>query len=530
MLYRIYAPVVTGRQHRVMAMSERVQSVTAPFRRLRWQLILSYTIVTIGALLVAVLILSGLVFSRLFLPDDLYSPADWQRINDENITPLVRPFLVLPEVDADVVAKLLDESRYVLLGRPIFRVGELDITTSISAEIQIALVDAAGELVAASSEQWLPGAQPGQRLDADALSGLAQPLAAALAGETDPERLFVAQDAGEAIFVTPIFDPSSNGERVQGAIIVDYSALPTQGDVLSNALTAAGQALLLFVIGAGLLGAIFGSITAGGLVRRFEKFSKISDTWSRGDLAARIDDDNDDEIGQLAAKLDSMAARLETLLRRRQEMAVSEERNRLARDLHDSAKQQAFAASGQIGAALAWQERDPAQAREHLLEAQKLVDRVRQELTDLILKLRPADLEEGGLPVALREYAVAWAQQNDIEVDVRTSGVGQLPLEVDQALYRICQEALANCARHSGASAAGVRLAYADDQVTLTIDDNGRGFEPEQRHGGLGLRSMRERAELIGGRFQVASEPGQGARVTVTWDAVGQAAAGGQHE
>ena len=510
-------------------MSERVQTVTAPFRRLRWQLILSYTLVTIGALLVAVLIIAGLVFSRLFLPNDLYTPADWQQINDKNISPLVRPFLVLPEVDDDVVSKLLDEARFVLLGRPIFQVGELDINTSISADIQIALVDASGNLVAASSGQILPGALPGQPLDAGKLPGLAHPLAAALAGETDPDRLFVALDDGDALFVTPIFDQSGSGDRVLGATIVDYSALPTQRDVLSNTLAAAGRAFLFFVIGAGLLGAIFGSITAGGLVKRFERFSATSDTWSRGDLAARINDENDDEIGQLAAKLDAMAARLEMLLRRRQEMAVSEERNRLARDLHDSAKQQAFAASGQIGAALAWQERDPAQAREHLVEAQKLVDRVRQELTDLILKLRPADLEDGGLPAALREYAVAWAQQNDIEVDVQIGGAGQLPLEVDQALYRICQEALANCARHSGASAASVRLVYADDQVTLTIDDNGRGFEPEQRHSGLGLRSMRERAELIGGRFQVKIEPGQGARITVTWEATGQAAAGGQH-
>jgi signal transduction histidine kinase len=511
-----------------MAMSERVHTATAPFRRLRWQLILSYTLVTIGALLVAVLIVAGLVFSRLFPPDDLYTPADWQQISDENTTPLVRPFLALPAVDEEVVSDMLDKSRIILLGRPIFQVGELEINTSISADIQIALVDADGNLVAASGDQIWPG-QPGQPLDASKLPGLAQVLAAALAGETDPEQLFISLDDGEAIFVTPIFDESGNGNRVLGATIADYSALPTQGDVLANALAAAGRSFLFFVIGAGLLGAIFGSITAGGLVKRFERFSATSDTWSRGDLTARIDDEDGDEIGQLAGKLDAMAARLEELLRRRQEMAVAEERNRLARDLHDSAKQQAFAASGQIGAALALQERDPAQARNHLLEAQELVDRVRQELTDLILKLRPADLEDGGLPAAVREYAIGWAQQNDIKVDIQIHGAGQLPLEVDQALYRICQEALANTARHSGASAAGVQLTYSNDQVTLIIEDDGQGFEADQRHDGLGLRSMGERAALIGGRFRVESAAGQGARVTVTWNAAGPVSAGGQN-
>jgi NarL family two-component system sensor histidine kinase LiaS len=428
------------------------------------------------------------------------------------------------------VSRLLNQARIVMLGRPIFQVGELDINTSVSAEIQIVLVDATGRLVAFSNDQILPGTQLGQPIDVDEMAGLAQPLAAALAGETDPDRLFVAMNAGDAIFVTPIFDEPGDGDQILGAAIIDYSALPTQRDVLSNALAAAGQAFLLFVIGAGVLGAIFGSITASGLVKRFERFSATSDTWSRGDLAARIDDENDDEIGQLAAKLDAMAARLEKLLRQRQEMAVAEERNRLARDLHDSAKQQAFAASGQIGAALALQERDPKQAREHLLEAQKLIDRVRQELTDLILKLRPADLDDGGLPTALREYAVAWAQQNDIEVDVQISGDGRLPLEVDQALYRISQEALANTARHSGASAAQIRLAYSENQVSLVIGDNGRGFDPDGQSTGLGLRSMRERAELIGGRFQLQSAAGQGTQVTITWAAAEKKATGGQDE
>ncbi|UCG24788.1 MAG: HAMP domain-containing sensor histidine kinase [Chloroflexota bacterium] len=509
-------------------MSERLHEVTAPFRRLRWQLILSYTIVTIGALLVAVLIMAGLLFSRLFPSDDRYTPADWQQIAGENIAPLVRPFLTTPSVDEAAVSELLNQARVIMPGRPFFSVGELDVNTSISAEIHIALVDAAGHLVATSDEWVVPGARLGQPLDVESKPVLAQPLAPALAGETDPDQLFTSLGSGDAIFVTPIFNQPGSQETVLGAAVVDYSALPTQRDVLDNALAAAGRAFLFFVIGAGLLGAIFGSITAGGLVRRFERFSITSESWSRGDLSARVADDNRDEIGQLAGKLDAMAARLEKLLRRRQEIAVAEERNRMARDLHDSAKQQAFAASAQIGAALALEERDPAQAREHLQEAQKLVDRVRAELTDLILKLRPANLQEGGLPVALREYAVDWAQQNNIEVDVQVSGDGQLPLEVDQALYRVTQEALANTARHSGATTAGIKLAYDDGQVTLTIGDDGRGFNPKGDYGGLGLRSMQERAELIGGRLQVDSAAGEGTRITATWPAAGETVAGEQ--
>jgi signal transduction histidine kinase len=197
-----------------------------------------------------------------------------------------------------------------------------------------------------------------------------------------------------------------------------------------------------------------------------------------------------------------------------QELAVFEERNRLARDLHDSAKQRAFALSAQLDAVHSLLSRDPAAAEIHLQRAEQVADNLRQELANLILQLRPPEMEQGGLPAALRRYAADWSQQCDVAVGVQVSGERPLPVEVEQALFRIAQEALANVARHSQAEAVQVRLSYTPDRVALTIADSGRGFDPTRVTPGVGTRSMRERAaRLPGGTLRLDSDPGQGTRV-----------------
>ena len=129
-------------------------------------------------------------------------------------------------------------------------------------------------------------------------------------------------------------------------------ALPTQADVPMQILNITGRSLLVFLFGIGLMGAIFGAFFAHGLSTRFKRLSTTIDAWSEGDFSKFIDDATGDEISQFAQRLNNMAKQLQDLLHRRQDMAVSEERNRLARDLHDSAKQQALAASFQLGTAL----------------------------------------------------------------------------------------------------------------------------------------------------------------------------------
>jgi len=230
-----------------------------------------------------------------------------------------------------------------------------------------------------------------------------------------------------------------------------------------------------------------------------------------------VRDRSGDEIAELAQRLNRMAEQLENLLESRNRLAVLEERNRLARDLHDSAKQQAFAAAAQVGAARALLEGDPGAARERLAEAEELLYALRQELSGLIDELRPAALHGRGLAGALREYVGDWSRRTGIGAEVQVRGEQQIPLATEQALLRIAQEALANVGRHSGAGRAQVLLDGEDGRLALEIRDDGRGFDPATAPRGVGLGSMRERAEsLPGGRFEVESAPGAGTRVRAT--------------
>jgi signal transduction histidine kinase len=144
------------------------------------------------------------------------------------------------------------------------------------------------------------------------------------------------------------------------------------------------------------------------------------------------------------------------------------------------------------------------------------VDEVRLELTDLIHELRPAALQDQGLAAALRVYAGDWSQRNGIAAGVQIQGDRALPLETEQALFRIAQEALANVVRHSQAQRVEISLAHDTGSTRLTISDDGHGFEPGDQHQGLGLRSMQERAELLAGELRIESASGEGTRVSVT--------------
>jgi signal transduction histidine kinase len=247
-----------------------------------------------------------------------------------------------------------------------------------------------------------------------------------------------------------------------------------------------------------------------------EALSGATIAWSQGDFSARVEESTGDEFGQLAGRLNDMARQLAHLLETRRELAVIDERNRLARELHDSAKQLAFAAAAQIGGVRTLIQRDPAAAKEHLAESERLLDNLRRELTGMILELRPPALVGEGLDTAVRSYLTEWASQNDIETKLHFQDVPSLPLETEQSLFRILQESLANVARHSGADKVTVTLVYSAENILLTISDNGRGFNPDRPPDGFGLTSMQQRTEALGGRLTVQSAAGKGTTITCT--------------
>ena len=203
------------------------------------------------------------------------------------------------------------------------------------------------------------------------------------------------------------------------------------------------------------------------------------------------------------------------LFEQTKDLAVMEERNRLARDLHDSAKQKAFAALAQLGTARGILNGNGNSVSIHLNEAENLVSDVIQELTFLIQEIYPIALQEKGLANTLREHIFEWENRNDTKVQFSTRDERRLPLEVEQAIYRVTQEAMANVARHSQAKREDLSLVYADDSLQLSLSDDGQGFDVDAKPHGMGLRSIRERVSSVHGTVQIQSAPGQGTRLIV---------------
>jgi NarL family two-component system sensor histidine kinase LiaS len=149
-------------------------------------------------------------------------------------------------------------------------------------------------------------------------------------------------------------------------------------------------------------------------------------------------------------------------------------------------------------------------------EADTLVDAVRVELTDLIHELRPHTIDGQDFAEVLKDYLLDWSQRSGIESNVIVEGKDETSLETREALFRIAQEALANVARHSSAKTVELSLKFEANTVTMILKDNGRGFDVNAPRSGVGLSSMRERAEVLGGSFSIESEPDQGTQIIVT--------------
>ncbi len=219
---------------------------------------------------------------------------------------------------------------------------------------------------------------------------------------------------------------------------------------------------------------------------------------------------------ELERQVKERTLEIERLFEQTKELAIIEERNRLARELHDSAKQKAFAALAQLGTAGGLIHQNAGAAQAHINEAENLVYDVIQELTFLIQEMYPLALQEKGLAAVLREYVFEWETRTGIRATIRIENERRLPPQVEQALYRIAQEALANIARHSGASQADIQVLYEPESVNLCVSDNGQGFDQSQKPKGIGLRSIQERAESVGGQAEVKSAPGSGTHIRVT--------------
>ncbi len=252
------------------------------------------------------------------------------------------------------------------------------------------------------------------------------------------------------------------------------------------------QRLVLWGAGAGLLfGALVAAITYRGELMR-----------------QRL------ELLQMRNRhLEEISRREELLHEAARDLAVNEERNRLAREIHDSISQGVHGIVYSLHSLRGRLSGDP-RASEILDHMEETAQSTLEELRHLVRELSPTTLKSRSLSEAIRRHADLLYRRTGIPIDVAISYDGELPPEVEMTIYRILQEALNNVQRHADARSVRVELARRGETIRLTVSDDGDGFDVERIEGGHGLRNMEMRARQNGGSFRVESAPQRGCIIT----------------
>jgi signal transduction histidine kinase len=227
-----------------------------------------------------------------------------------------------------------------------------------------------------------------------------------------------------------------------------------------------------------------------------------------------------EEVALLASIADQIGVAVDNarLYQQAERLAVVEERQRLARELHDSVTQSLYSATlltevARRAAAAC----DIEEAQGVLDELGAITQQALKEMRLLVYELRPPTLEQKGLVGALQQRIDAVEGRAGIQARLLVEGEIEPEPYVEEALYRIGQEALNNALKHASADAVTVRIGASDNLIEMQVADDGRGFDPAStdERGGMGLTTMRERAERVGGTFTVLSSPGKGTMVKV---------------
>ena len=231
--------------------------------------------------------------------------------------------------------------------------------------------------------------------------------------------------------------------------------------------------------------------------------------------AQSFSDDDERLIGLLAAHA-AIAIENARLYERSRELSIVEERNRLARELHDSVIQQLFGVSLAVESASTLLERDPAAAIGELARVRDLARGAMDELRAVVFELRPASLEAEGLASVLRKHIDVLRRVSASSIELTLGDPPRLAGDASAQVFRIAQEALQNALRHADAEHIDVRLEDGGGALVLSVADDGRGFDMTDgavRGRRLGLTSMEERAAELGGTLAIDSTRGQGTRV-----------------
>ncbi|MFE7980417.1 GAF domain-containing sensor histidine kinase [Streptomyces shenzhenensis] len=226
--------------------------------------------------------------------------------------------------------------------------------------------------------------------------------------------------------------------------------------------------------------------------------------------------EEDEELLAILAQHAAIALTNARLYERSRELTIAEERSRLAHELHDAVSQKLFSLRLTAQAAARLVDRDPSRAKGELQQVAALAAEAADELRAAVVELRPAALDEDGLLATLRTQIQVLDRAHTARVTFASTGFRALPAAQEEALLRVAQEALHNALRHSGAGHVGVTVNRRGGGAVLRVTDDGGGFDPHSVHRvgrHLGLVSMRDRANGVGGTLTVESAPGKGTTI-----------------
>ena len=499
----------TGKGYNVVMLTR----LRTRLRRLRWKLTWSYTwVAALSFLIVETVLLVLLMVVLGFNPlrrdvafyHDLMAP-----VLRDDIRPITRAHLRNQPVDS---AALQADLEQILGLEPM----ESDLSPFAMEQFASVFVLDAEQRLLASTPQFTTVPADGRFFEPTLLTdddSLAALVTAVYAGDTSFEQPYL-HDTTEArylLFVEPLV---AEDGRLLGVEIV-IARTPTPATVLLLLLGVGVGGLIIFALAAAVVGTLFGWRTARTLSGRLAHLWQVSAAWSQGNFERQIEDDEADEIGELGENLNRVAADLQTLLTDKEQIAVLEERNRMARELHDTLAQ------GVAGLVL------QLEAVKHLLsegevaESQQIVAEAGTQAREALRKARAAIDDLRAEALLGRDFVTAVTQQTqkfgdshhlEIELDAHLPDSVLLPPTISLHARRGLAEMLTNVARHAQATTVWVELALTDGCLQIEVEDDGVGFavETATRSGHYGLIGLQERAQLTGGHFAIESAPERG--------------------
>lgn len=284
--------------------------------------------------------------------------------------------------------------------------------------------------------------------------------------------------------------------------------------------------VLVILVFSSFVGFLYGS----RITHRLFPIKEALVQLERGNFSYRIKEISNDEIGKMALQINQMAHRVEQQVASLQKLStertewqtkmkqevVSEERGRLARELHDTISQQLFAISMMSSAIHAMNLQDTEEVAKKIGVIEKLAGDAQQEMRALLLHLRPVTLEGKDLKSGLEDLLIELQEKQSLQVTWELEDMPSLARGIEDHLFRIAQEALSNVLRHAKAQKVHIRLVIRGDYLHLKIIDDGIGFdESKMKMSSYGLKSISERASEIGGIGEVLSLPGKGTQINV---------------